>query len=164
MVAALCRQSTHPLSRELARQLPRAASLKLTDFEEIVGFGLQANINGQLIRIGNATFVHHNGEQEKASRVYVSINDHIKGYFQIGQPWRPALTETIQTLKKNFSLHLISGDHDKERKALGLIFPEANMNFRQLPLDKLNYIKSLQQDNHLVCMIGDGLNDSGALR
>jgi len=60
---------------------------------------------------------------------------------------------------------LISGDNERRADALKLIFPtQASLLFNQTPSDKLNKIDDWQKDNHKVCMLGDGLNDAGALR
>ena len=62
-------------------------------------------------------------------------------------------------------MHLLSGDQDTEREFLLPAFPwDDQMHFKQSPQDKLDYIKALQQQNKKVMMLGDGLNDAGALK
>ena len=62
-------------------------------------------------------------------------------------------------------LYLLTGDNDKERVPLLKYFFDADsLNFKQSPFDKLNFIKKLQNAGQRILMIGDGLNDAGALK
>jgi Cu+-exporting ATPase len=73
--------------------------------------------------------------------------------------------EKITALDPGYQLHLLSGDQDHERNDLIGFFGEpGKMHFNQSPQNKLDFIKSLQLKKEKVMMIGDGLNDSGALK
>ena len=75
------------------------------------------------------------------------------------------IEEVLNTLNENFTLHLLSGDNDADRSYLkGLFSIHDNLHFQQSPVSKLNYVKSLQKKGKKVLMIGDGLNDAGALQ
>jgi P-type Cu+ transporter len=66
---------------------------------------------------------------------------------------------------KNYQLHILSGDNDSERRELQKTFPLAPMFFSQSPQDKLGYVKELKEHStRRVLMLGDGLNDAGALK
>jgi len=65
----------------------------------------------------------------------------------------------LDELKTNHELTLLSGDNDSEKERLSPYFKE--IRFNQKPMDKLNYLK---KEGENVLMIGDGLNDSGALK
>jgi Cu+-exporting ATPase len=68
-------------------------------------------------------------------------------------------------LGTKFRLHILSGDNEAEKSNLEKIVPSGTkMNFNQQPEDKLNYIAALQKEGKKVMMLGDGLNDAGALR
>ncbi len=70
-----------------------------------------------------------------------------------------------KTTLPNTNIWLLSGDTNQEAARLSPFFPDpTTMLFNQNPQDKLDFIKNLQQSNHNVMMIGDGLNDAGALR
>lgn len=164
LVASLCRNSNHPLSIEINKYLMVKTVYPIQNFNEQIGSGLEASIQGQVIKIGNAKQVGIFAPENADTRVYVKINDDILGFFSFEQQWRENLSSIITELEKEYSIHLISGDQDKDKKTLSLIFDETHMHFNQIPQDKLNYIKELQSQGNSVCMIGDGLNDAGALK
>jgi len=163
-VASVCRNSSHPLSIQIVNWLQIDSVENIKDYQETPGKGIQASVNGKHIKIGSANFIDSLKEVNAGSRVYIAIDNQIKGYFSILQPWRKDLKTLISDLKTNYDIHLISGDQDKDREVLQHIFPTYNMRFNQLPQEKLNYIQGMQSTNKMVCMIGDGLNDAGALK
>ena len=61
-------------------------------------------------------------------------------------------------------MYLLSGDNEKERSFLQQYFNHNNLNFQQNPTNKLDFIKTLQSKGNKILMIGDGLNDAGALK
>ena len=66
---------------------------------------------------------------------------------------------------QNFELHLLSGDNSKEQEKITKLFPNIKqVFFNQSPQDKIDYINALKTDNKKVLMVGDGLNDAGALQ
>jgi Cu+-exporting ATPase len=100
-----------------------------------------------------------------SSCVHVEIDKDYLGCFRIRQQWRKDLKELTSALSKRHSLHLISGDNANDRGAISLIFPSGTAaKFKQSPQDKLEYVASLQTKNRKVMMLGDGLNDAGALK
>src|SRR5690606_12678992 len=163
-VASVCRNSSHPLSIQIVNWLKIDTLESIQDYQEIAGKGIQANVNGNSIKIGSANFTKAKTEADAGSSVYIAIDNEIKGYFSILQPWREDLSTLISDLATTYDLHLISGDQDKDREVLQEVFPANNMHFNQLPQEKLSYIQNMQSSDKMVCMIGDGLNDAGALK
>jgi Cu+-exporting ATPase len=109
---------------------------------------------------------HKEEAKTSGSQVYVSINGALKGKFIIQQDYREGIFEminrTIQLIPQTF---IVSGDNNKEKEFLNQSLQgQVQIHFNQSPEDKLAYIKSLQQSGKKVLMIGDGLNDAGALR
>jgi Cu+-exporting ATPase len=87
------------------------------------------------------------------------------GAFIVRSNYRTGLNKLIKQLKKRFALTVLSGDNEKEKEKLGTLFPkESNLHFNQKPESKLEHIQQLQASGESVMMVGDGLNDAGALK
>lgn len=141
---------------------------EINDFKEYAGKGIAATVNDIPVKVGASEFIHKNDRivsKNNGSRVYVMIGDSSKGYFEIQNKYRAGFENLVKELKKyNYEMHVLSGDNDAEKERLQKIFTsESYLYFNASPQDKLNYIKSLQEAGKKVLMIGDGLNDSGAL-
>jgi Cu+-exporting ATPase len=168
LVLAMARQSTHPLSKALAGYLNNAeASVPVIDnFEEHTGRGLSAQFRQQNIRMGSAAFVE--APLESTAQVHISIGGVYRGAFRISNRFRLGLESTLSSLAQNYQLAMLSGDDEADRERLSLLFstlPHAvSMHFRQTPQDKLNYVATQQSNGKRVMMLGDGLNDAGALK
>lgn len=166
MIKSLVFHSSHPLSKAVFNTIKGDELLEVNNFQEIPSFGISGMIDGIRINIGSRYFVtgeKSTGENLK-SEVWVFFQDAVIGCFQLENEYRPGLDQVIQKLKKTYELHLLTGDNDAEKSNLILYFGnEKNLHFNQSPTDKLNYIRNLQQRGRKVLMIGDGLNDAGAL-
>ena len=165
-VAAVAAQSTHPLSKLLAKELRTNETYEVRQFSETTGRGISGIVNHRIITLGSAEFV--TGEELtvfNGSSVYVSVDGILLGHFSIRNHYRPSIFKQITELRKQYRISILSGDNESERlnlqHELGM---DVNLFFNQQPQDKLNYIKELQQKGQKVIMIGDGLNDAGALR
>ncbi len=167
LIRTLAQQSNHPLSKIIAAALPWQKPLIVKDFVEARGKGSSALVSGQQVKIGSEEYVGSVSTSKNAcgSRVYVSVNAEVLGYFNIKTAYRKGLHELIGLLKEKYKLAVISGDNDAERQPLREIFGiDTDMRFEQSPQNKLDYIKTLQAAGRKVLMIGDGLNDAGALQ
>jgi len=97
--------------------------------------------------------------------VWVALDGEICGAFSLQNALRPEVAELITQLGGRFELALLSGDNEREAARFRAIFgATAILKFNQSPADKLNFIRELQQRGRKVMMVGDGLNDAGALR
>lgn len=168
LVKSLVRNSSHPLSKNIFNIFNGKDTFEIENYTEIPGKGISANIDGNKIQIGSQMYVTekpNRAENNITTKVFLSVNDKIKGFFSIGNSYRPKLKEVIASLKNDYTLTILSGDTDGEKKQLLNYFDEnTEMHFRQTPFDKLKYIERLQNKNKQVLMIGDGLNDAGALK
>lgn len=165
-IKSIVRNSTHPMSVALFANTPGDATYLVDNFRELPGLGVTAEIDGEKFNIGSRRFVTGKDETEKGlkSLVYIFYKDRVLGYFQIENRYRDGLKEVIQDLGKSFDLHLLTGDNEAEKENLVPLFGhKANLFFNQTPTDKLNYVKSLKAEGKTVLMVGDGLNDAGAL-
>ena len=165
LVRSLLRNSNHPLSRTLHRKLNVNDQSFVEDYQEIVGKGQQAKVEGKFIQVGSRSFVGADGSTSlNQTEVYISIDGEVFGKYVYKNRYRQGLNELINQLS-NYKLHILSGDNDSEKEYLQTIFPEnAQLMFNQSPADKLEYIKKLETEGKKVLMLGDGLNDAGALK
>jgi Cu+-exporting ATPase len=170
-VQAVTRQSSHPLSKIITHHLGIAATdqfLTVDGFKEYTGRGIEARVNNVPVKIGSAAYVNELYDAagyDNGSHIHVQLNNVHMGAFTISNEYRPGIRESIIALQlKNYKLHLISGDNDTEKINLARLFGKYSaVLFNQSPQDKLEKIKQLQQQHKSVLMIGDGLNDAGAL-
>ncbi len=171
-VKSVTRESLHPLSKMITQFLLLQVS-DLTQFQQIenfIGKGIKAYCDGFEIMIGSASFLKSYGiaieEKVEGSMVFLAIDGAYKGVFKINHSYRKGIDTMILKLQSmGYELHLLSGDYPAEKKYLvQLLGNDIPMLFEQSPTDKLNYIETLQNKGHRVMMVGDGLNDAGALQ
>ncbi len=173
-IRAVACQSTHPLSQQICQMLEEAGDSDLREFHEQEGQGIEGSVDRNRIRLGSKSWVAHPNsdldipsdiEPGAGSRVYVAINGAVRGYFAIMPKYRMGLLDAVRELKTRYFVAILSGDQDFERPLLEKTFGKnVHMLFRQSPEAKLEFIHRLQQANKIVMMLGDGLNDAGALR
>ncbi len=164
-VAALAAYSSHPLSKALAKHLETRKAIEVTGFKEITGQGIEGFINGDLLKLGSYSFVTGNTDRQLGTSIFISIENKLCGYFMFSNHYRKDIPDLINKLKGNYRLSVLSGDNEAEKMNLQtLLGKRATLLFHQKPEDKLQYIQHLQQQGEKVMMIGDGLNDAGALK
>lgn len=165
MVQALAAHSSHPLSKALAKHLGRTAEPMVSAFLETTGQGIEGFVNGKLVKLGQEGFVRGFQTQAPGTVVWVSFDGEVPGYFIFQNRYRPGLEPLLNYLQSHYRLSVISGDNEAEQEALRQrLGTGTRLLFRQQPEDKLQYIKQLQSNGQRVMMIGDGLNDAGALQ
>ncbi|MBL7816561.1 MAG: heavy metal translocating P-type ATPase metal-binding domain-containing protein [Saprospiraceae bacterium] len=165
-ILSVVRHSNHPLSIQIAEYLKDSPFVDITDYEEVIGKGVQANANQQLVKVGSAEFIGEKAQSDPSVKgVFVSIDDLVIGYFDMKPTYRTGFQQIINTFKTaGKDVFILSGDNEKERPFLAQFLTDKFLNFNQTPSDKLNFIKKLQSQGQKVLMIGDGLNDAGALQ
>ena len=159
------RNSYHPLSLNLYHHLSDIPLIKIDAFKEEPGKGILIMQKGKLYRVGSRSYCDFPNDDKATlkTRVFIQIGGEPIGYFAFSNQYRPGLQQVVSQLK-DYKLSLITGDNESERKNLiGYFGDKTELLFNQNPVDKLNYIKSLQQKDLEVLMLGDGLNDAGAL-
>ncbi len=165
MIKALVSNSGHPLSITIKEYIEEEPEYKVEQFREIPSMGITGLVNGQRVNIGSRKFVTGKDDDEPLStNVYIFIGDKILGYYKIQNQYREGLKEVIGNLKKDYDLYLLSGDNESEKENLLPLFgSETKLMFNQSPTDKRDFIRKLKSEGRKVLMIGDGLNDAGAL-
>lgn len=165
VVKTLTSFSTHPLSKMITSSLSAAATAEISDFRELPGKGIEGKSAGTSYAIGSAEFVgaKSSGGDEQTC-VWLAINGTVRGCFAIRTSLRDGIFAMIQRLDGKCA-GLLSGDNESERPVMERLFgPKAELRFSQNPHDKRAYIEELQHKGKKVLMVGDGLNDAGALK
>ena len=168
IIKSLVRSSTHPISKKIFDSLDAEEFYPVTKYYEEPGKGISGLVYGHSVKVGSDEFVGYSSENDTKNlfqtRTYVSIDEQIIGEFTLSNSYRTGIGETIKSLGSNYQLSLLSGDNSGEKDNLLKIFnDEKQLHFKQSPEDKLIFIKQLQNDGKNALMIGDGLNDAGAL-
>jgi Cu+-exporting ATPase len=164
-IRSVARNSTHPLSVMVSEWLPASLLLPVQDYKEISGLGIVGMVDSHRIMIGSRKFIAgtETSEEGKISSVYISIDNKLRGFFKMENHYREGLEDVISGMK-DMQLHLLTGDNTSELENLKMYFSSTTqLHFNQTPTDKLEYITELKQKARNVIMIGDGLNDAGAL-
>ncbi len=163
---ALASQSTHPLSKAIVEWTGETGSRKVHAFKELPGYGIEGMVEGNFLLLGSKSFVtHQESKEENDSIVYLSIEEKLMGKFSFRNQYRKQIPDMLQFINKKYALAVLSGDNAGEEKYLReLLGFDTHLLFNQNPSDKLQVIKRLQTQGKKVIMIGDGLNDAGALQ
>ncbi|WP_027386961.1 heavy metal translocating P-type ATPase [Chryseobacterium gregarium] len=163
-IKTLLKNSNHPLSKSLYEFLDVTDEyFPVGNFKEISGKGYEAEIRGNTYKIGSAAYNNQKSKNLETA-VYISRNDEFLGKFIFKNEYRENLKNLFKKLG-SYQVFILSGDNSSEENQLKQLIPNYKaMAFNQSPEDKLNYIQNLQSQNMKVAMIGDGLNDAGALK
>jgi Cu+-exporting ATPase len=192
-VATLAGQSMHPLSRALAASLQGSGACEVLGFRENPGEGVEGFVRGKRIALGSRAYLRKLADKDDrnetgallrgssevirtdavadfeingtGTRVFVAIDGRQMGYYEFSNHYRTGLSGLVKGLGDRISLSVLSGDNGRERERLEeLLGRKTILLFDQTPLGKSRYIGHLQGIGKRVMMIGDGLNDAGALK
>ena len=178
---SMTRHSTHPLAVRTGEAIARQHFPEpVRSFLETTGCGIEGSVAGNDIWLGSATWLESRGlvcvarcddgtapseSPHIGSMVHVALNGHYRGCYVLASALRADAGQLIATLSANYELALLSGDNEREQERFRVLFgPGPHLQFHQSPLDKLGFIKRLQREGKTVMMVGDGLNDAGALK
>ncbi len=180
LIASLNSSSEHPLAEATVKYAKERKSelLKADSFSAVTGKGVEANVNGKKLALGNAKMMEHakasistEMEQEAQSFQkqgktvsYLAVDGNVTGYVVIGDKIKQTSAKAIKELQnKGISVIMLTGDNHDTAQAVASELNLASFKAGMLPEDKLEEVKKLQEQGQVVAMAGDGINDAPAL-
>lgn len=160
------RNSNHPLSRELYKVLESQGIKEFDSFQEYLGEGMLSSYNAHTYKLGSAKFVDKKDfETHLSTAVHLSKDDTYLGKFEFETNYRSGIEALFESLDQTYKLIILSGDNEGEKPFLSKLLPKTTqLVFNQKPESKMRWIENIQSEGKSVVMIGDGLNDAGALK
>ena len=170
LAAALAKHSLHPLSRALVQahdEAPDGSVLDVQDVNEMIGQGLQGQLDGRL-RLGSAAFCapKTKGIPDKAGvcQVHLCTENAWLASWQLSEDVRADAVQTVQALKSlNVDVWLLSGDRPESAQQVAQEVGISHAVGACTPQDKLSRMQIAQSEGARVAMVGDGLNDGPVL-
>ncbi len=173
-ILAIEKQSTHPISQAIVKYLGDTQTNLKYDVEHVVGVGLVAKSKAREITIGNKSLVADkdnvlkiiNKLEAMAMTVNVVLVDNkYAGYYTVSDELKPGIKVVIEKLKaKSIKVVMITGDNEMVAKSVADELKIEKYYASTMPEDKSKIVKQLQEQGHLVGFVGDGVNDSIALK
>lgn len=143
----------------------------INQFKEHPGQGIEGRMAGRAVLLGSAAWLATRGVAVPRSvagaqsSVHLAFDGVHRGHYVSPSVLRPRTEDLMANLASRYELALLSGDNERERATFRTLFGDrAGLHFNQTPLGKLDFIRHLQQTGRTTMMVGDGLNDAGALR
>jgi Cu+-exporting ATPase len=141
--------------------------MEVKDFEEYAGAGIRGKVDGSDILLGSDSFVcgYKKKDTPDSTKVFLKMDGQVLGFFEFSTRYREGLKSMVDSLNPFYDLELMSGDNDAERSYLSMVFgAKAQLQFNLKPAEKMEKVANLKSVGKKVMMIGDGLNDAGALQ
>lgn len=181
-VAALEAQSSHLIAHAVEAAVPAGAAARheVGDVEEVAGGGVRGTVDGRLLVIGTVAFlrgsgVHISSDWEQRledaadqgdTPVLVAVDNEVCALATFGDPLREDSLQAVRALRRlGLSVSVLSGDHPGvvARVARLLSIDASMVQGGVSPEGKLAAVEQMTKDGHEPAMIGDGVNDAGAL-
>ncbi|CAK8714615.1 Heavy metal translocating P-type ATPase [Candidatus Electrothrix gigas] len=174
-------KQTHPVARTIleAAEERNIVLPEPSDNSYEIGYGIKVEINGRSVLVGSNRFMdmqevaltdtiralQEHSHEQGCSTVYVAVDHKLAGMLELRPKIRPEATEIIRKLRRrNLSVCILSGDQENPTRQLARQLGIDQYFSGVLPHEKSEIIEQLQQEGKKVCFIGDGINDSIALK
>ncbi|MBZ3935063.1 heavy metal translocating P-type ATPase [Methanimicrococcus blatticola] len=181
MTAAAESLSEHPLGKAVTAHAQNSNHIlpDVSDFSMVPGKGIRSAVEGKTVLCGNAGFMEENGisidsavhaeldilRSEGKASVLVAADGRIVGVVALSDTLREAAKEMVNELKEmNTNVVLLTGDHKQTADYFASKVGISEVHAELLPADKVSEIQKMKDAGHIVCMIGDGVNDAPALK
>ena len=168
--------SKHPIAQSIC-EFSDFNKIEVTNFREIEGYGLQADIGNITYYVGSSKFVKeqcinniYGNDEEKFLNngytiVYLFNNDGVLGIVGLADTVKDGVKELIQELKnRNKNIYMLTGDNEAAAKIIANEIGIDNVESNLTPKQKLVYVSNMNDDTNSVMMVGDGINDSPSLK
>ena len=168
--------SKHPIAQSIC-EYSDFNKMEVTNFREIEGYGVQADIGNSTYYVGSSKFVKEqcinniycNDEEKFLSNgytiVYLFNNDGVLGIVGLADTVKDGVKELIQELKNmNKNIYMLTGDNEAAAKIIANEIGIDNVESNLTPKQKLVYVSNMNDDTNSVMMVGDGINDSPSLK
>ncbi|AUC81465.1 heavy metal translocating P-type ATPase [Lacinutrix sp. Bg11-31] len=179
-ISSLNQYSEHPLAKAIVNygKSKEISITKVNDFEAVAGKGVIGTVDSKKITLGNAKLLEQFSisiskdlankvvaEQEQGKTVsYITVENEAVGYVTIFDAIKKTSQKAITELQNNgVEVIMLTGDNKNTAKAVAAQLNLKHYKAECLPEDKLNEIKTLQEQGKVVAMAGDGINDAPAL-
>jgi heavy metal translocating P-type ATPase len=174
-------RQTHPIARAvLDAAKSREISLPLIDDAKYhLGYGIRVSLQGRLVQVGSARYMHQenialpddlkavadNAHQQGYSLIYTALDGALCGVVELRPTLRPEAAAVVRQLQqRGVKVYILSGDHAEPVKKLAAHLGVDAYFAETLPAGKSQIIEELQHSGKTVCFVGDGINDSIALK
>ena len=176
--ASLNKNSEHPLSKAILSKSDASQIEAVSDFQNLVGKGIEGIIGGKKYFLGNEKYITENAVHvadeikekilslsDKAFTIsYLVENNDVIGFLCFTDKLKPTAKKAVEFLQsKNIEVIMLTGDNEATAHAVANELGIKNYQANCLPEDKINKIKDLQKQGKIVAMTGDGINDAPAL-
>ncbi|MBF0987701.1 MAG: cation-translocating P-type ATPase [Clostridiales bacterium] len=168
--------SKHPIAQSIC-EFSNFNKIEVTNFREIEGYGLQADIGNTTYYVGSSKFlkeqcinnIYENDEERFLSKgytiVYLFNNDGVLGIVGLADTVKDGVKDLIQELKNmNKNIYMLTGDNEASAKIIANEIGIDNVESNLTPKQKLVYVSNMNDDTNSVMMVGDGINDSPSLK
>jgi Cu+-exporting ATPase len=168
MVYAGTKESTHPYSRSINSFLKDKVvnGVAIAHFEEVPGKGWNMRTtSGDELKLGSTQFLtslFNSKSNNEITGSALAVNNELKGVFNFKSALRDGVVEALKSI--SLPKVILTGDNEKDKGLFASLKEEVPIHFNQSPVDKRNFIESAVKSGKRVLFLGDGLNDSEALR
>jgi Cu2+-exporting ATPase len=179
-IVSLNNNSEHPLAAATVNygKEQKIEILKSDGFSAVTGKGVEANVNGKKLALGNPEMMEHtraeiSSKMKEEAKVYqkqgktvsfLAIESQVRGYVVIGDKIKDTSAKAIKDLQENgIAVIMLTGDNQNTAQAVALELNLADFKASMLPENKLKEVEKLQKKGRVVAMAGDGINDAPAL-
>jgi len=172
----------HPIALSIV-QKAKELNIDFADSEDLdykIGFGLKVNIDNHVVRVGSKKFILSEGinvpeiietkidefHEKGHSVILVAIDHQTGGLIELRPSLRPEMVEVLKGLRKSGikNISIVSGDHEKPVKKLAESLGLKSYFAEVLPENKAYIVEKLQKQGKTVCFVGDGINDTIAMK